>query len=1696
MSDGHDRIGDPASLEHQLSAHADALLDSLFADEPSVSVPEQTPNDSPPVSAVQATTNADDGAFTEHASPPPPRADTTPREAPEPTDQDLERPSLLLSPLAPPTTRAASFEDHATATPPVVNPSGPVRREPFARSPRAPNVSERRPTVVSRKRFEAEAEAADNPGVESSPPPRLARSPATPTTRARAVPRTEHWDHGRSAAQRAAFLEGEASWHPLGERRGNLLLISSELWTRAGDIDAALRTAKAASALLPHSVLPQQQLRRLYLCSGNARAALAALDAEIALAPANIAARLLGLRAALTRVLLDDDSEFLRSLASLAEVSPGDPRPALYHLLRQLADERGDGKALRLPEGLAGAQRALSNYRNPASVHASGATNDSSPSLRFDSSPSLRFERARRALLARDLGALLAALNELSTVAGLEPATQWLSAAVHDARDDDRSLAALRQIAASTQQRDDAGVHRALCRAALRANDAQTLRGALIGAPDGTFSAWERLTLAALGMASWEIPEKWLETLHCVPSHSAPLTPAAFALRSTLKLEPAVPETASGLCGLEAARALVAPKPLGATALQALSDSAGPLELMLDLEDQRVADNPSQVASSLLRWAEHTRWTSLAVLAAWLCESAGDSQRAQQICLQLLARDASQEAPLRLALALGAQPSAAAFESLADTSCAPRAALLLLEAAALADTPSDERLRLAERSQQLCPTWPFAYRLVRKLAAARGDDATLLRWLDKQRSALSEASSWLPFALQAALSLAPRDPARALQLLRDVTSVAPDDLSLQEFGERLDAANWPPFRERLAASTGSDFDRQRLLTQAALDAQHADLPAAVALCQRADRLAADTVLQPLLQHLADQLADAAHLQGLLENAEAHSAEGNGNSQAAREAWQRLAQVAGYANDAELRLMAWAQVLQLDPASKPAACALDQLALAEADPSALAQSSTRLALLLDAADAEAHTQLRLHSSAPSDEPYEHLLQRLLEAPEVPLPALLVQYARTRASGDRQQLLEVLLALGQYAEGPEDSAALSLQAAQLAWSLGDLSSAQGLLDDALEAVPEHIVALSAQAELCKQLQQWPAAAQALSAFAAVSHVDAHRADALRQAGSIWLDRLADAERGEAALEEAVHLGPEDDALEERLSQHYLATSQRVKLNELLERRIARAPRGPERERLQTLRAQTLEEIGGTPPPRPVSSPVDASPEHHDALEAYARQTASAGNWRAAEAAYLQLIRIGHEGDKQAEYYRGLAELYASEGQNFERAAVCFREVRKRLPKDVQAAERLIDLHERLEQGEEAIALQTELLRDARDEAERRRWTIRLAGLYASCAHDLEHAELSLQQARMTWPHDPQVLSALASLYRNSGQDAAFNLLLERASKEARNLLGSGQLGAASFELLRSVVQLQGDEDAAVAIGAARAALLGRAQQVHGVGPAAGSARVEKFLMPEALSPALRTLLDEIGPALDRVAAEDQADDVSEPLENLDSMLASQLADLARAFGLQQVQFQVSPALGLDAIAVAGDNQQVVFGKALLDLADRPLLTFFFYRALKTLQTHCCALLGNSAGNAQLRLSALLCALLPDWQPPGIDRSLMQPLADRIAQQLGGPPPADLLPLAHEVAHGFGARLAQVAPLLERWFSRSALLATGSPTLALRAVAATTLAQPDLPEDPSERLRFISSTALARDLTLFSVSDEYFAARRELMRSRTPA
>jgi hypothetical protein len=270
---------------------------------------------------------------------------------------------------------------------------------------------------------------------------------------------------------------------------------------------------------------------------------------------------------------------------------------------------------------------------------------------------------------------------------------------------------------------------------------------------------------------------------------------------------------------------------------------------------------------------------------------------------------------------------------------------------------------------------------------------------------------------------------------------------------------------------------------------------------------------------------------------------------------------------------------------------------------------------------------------------------------------------------------------------------------------------------------------------------------------------------------------------------------------------------------------------------------------------------------------------------------------------------------------------------------------------------------------------------------------------------------------------------------------------------------------------------------------MGALAGSLAVDKFLMPETLSPALSTLLAQVGGALEQGREIEQPTGVTIPLANLDSQLDRHCRELARGFGIAEIDLQVSDHGKPEAIASSCVPARILFTRGLLDLADQPLSLFFFYRALKLISSRSAALLDPRANDGSRRLTALLCCFARDWQPPGVDRARLQPLCDQIAAALPNTETADLTRLAREVITSYGLRPGQVAQLVERWVTRTALLASGNPNVALRALSVLATGSPDLPEDPAERRRFITKSPLARDLILFSVSEEYAAARREL-------
>ncbi len=79
--------------------------------------------------------------------------------------------------------------------------------------------------------------------------------------------------------------------------------------------------------------------------------------------------------------------------------------------------------------------------------------------------------------------------------------------------------------------------------------------------------------------------------------------------------------------------------------------------------------------------------------------------------------------------------------------------------------------------------------------------------------------------------------------------------------------------------------------------------------------------------------------------------------------------------------------------------------------------------------------------------------------------------------------------------------------------------------------------------------------------------------------------------------------------------------------------------------------------------------------------------------------------------------------------------------------------------------------------------------------------------------------------------------------------------------------------------------------------------------------------------------------------------------------------------------------------------------------------------------------------------------------------------------------------GNRASQLGTAVNQWGNRTALLVTGDPNVALNAVALASGHDEGPPGDGVERLKWIIRNPEARDLAVFSVSEQYAEARRRL-------
>ena len=1565
-------------------------------------------------------------------------------------------------------------------------------------------------SMMSKSALRAQLDGpADDDGVE----------PTRFRSRADAVPQrqTLAWDDERHASERldetrraafaarAEWVEGEARATEDRTARARALLVASEMRAILGETDTAEILAREAAATAPTLAMAPRQARALAPLPRDPGPLAEALDAEGRQAPTQ-AARLHGALLAADVLRLAGDAEgAAKRWDQAVRIAPSDPRAPLARSADRLG--RGDlmHPTLRLPDATELAPLAESVAR---ALQIRGVAR---PDMQTeDHLPNDALRRAREALDARDLRGAAHSIAELARVPELRDASMWLAASLASAAPSARADTVdwLRIVGKTPSGR------RALA-----------ARGVELGAKDVVIEACQREAAAdAASPALGAVDRAVLAFLMLAPEASSdadldalgeneemrPLVAALAAAGATAdRPVQRAAGTARSRDTIRLAR-LIAADASNEDVDRALAPFDGEHDgetRAVALEMSARAGRYGEVSDAIASWSDDdgdgARDRSLA--AAVIAERADDTVRAVAAYTSARAFDPANEAALRALAALDPRCDLGTeLRSLGDARGeGTGAAMAWLEAVARAVSDENEEVRngLLEAAHRAAPALPVAAFLAERSARRAGDVEAVLRWIRERRDATEHAPDAVQGALDdvvEALLVADTNTSLATERLLAAHKARPSDVALRELYERVasplpgDRAAW---REARAIAAASPVTRVRLHLEAADEFERAgDAAGALRNAVAAQAESSQGIATLVLERAELASGTAAHLADALLT----TARTTEDPRTRREAYERLADLDATGRDDAASALLWHRtILEEDPRHLPSLRHVEHALLTdgrihELEPVEAAIAQALAAANDTSAETGAHAQLaarlRMRGATGEWEPTRPMVDLAASLPEPSLWSLRALAAHARSEGDEVALIRASLALANRTTRSPEIAALVVRAGEAALRADDLPRARELLDRAATEDPGDVVTWGLLADVRQRGGDSRGAAEACESLARTSVVDEHRLLAWYDAGRIWLDEVGDEERGVSALDQAAAIDLSFQDVFARLSALYTKRGSRAELAVLLERRIATATDGEERVQMEVERARALLDVGETQAARQaLETALEARPDHVLALSAYADLCASVRDWESAEQAWVRLARLVPDAEDQRAVYEKLGELYAEHAPNYARAEVALKEVLKRAPDDLRTLERLVEVYRKQNDGARALEIAQQLLKMATVPQERRDRLVAIALIHETTARDLRKAEQALEAARREFPNDVGALRALAEFYQRQKQLPAVNILLDRASADARRALSAGRFSPALFEVLHAVHDLRGKKDAARVVSATVAALEGESSQVPGAGGRAADPRLDELMAPEALSAGLRALLARAGDALDVASALDLRALHAQPLPP--GAAQARAVAIAASLGIQDLQVLVSPQLGRTCVPSASSPPTIVLGEPLVAIIGEPAAAFVMMRALKLVQAHASALVRTPPADLAVLVAAWLQGFNASWTPQGIAPAALAEAKRRLGPGMPREVDSDIGTIALEVAGTLGPHLATLGASTVNWADRVALLAIGDPGAALDGVAWSLGINDGAPRDLDRRAAWVLQTPEVRDLLVFGTSDAYAEARAKV-------
>jgi hypothetical protein len=183
------------------------------------------------------------------------------------------------------------------------------------------------------------------------------------------------------------------------------------------------------------------------------------------------------------------------------------------------------------------------------------------------------------------------------------------------------------------------------------------------------------------------------------------------------------------------------------------------------------------------------------------------------------------------------------------------------------------------------------------------------------------------------------------------------------------------------------------------------------------------------------------------------------------------------------------------------------------------------------------------------------------------------------------------------------------------------------------------------------------------------------------------------------------------------------------------------------------------------------------------------------------------------------------------------------------------------------------------------------------------------------------------------------------------------------------------------------------------------------------------------------------------------------------------------------------VCSSPPRLVYGQTLLEDQHDIARYFLLVRALKILQAHASTLARTAPIDLWPLVAGFLTILAPNWQPQGADPKKTAQAVQRLRAAMTSEFDGDVPVLALEVIGTIGNRASQLATAVHQLGNRAGLLAVGDPAATIQGIALASGQAKALPDSGPDRLKWIVRNAEARDMAVYSVSDQYAQARAAL-------